>query len=106
MLIVGLTPALRRLKVIRFLSHVAALTSQQIGEMSEVAADCETLEEFGYHPGNMSTDDFKAVCQLLSKFPSLKRVTQDSSSCEVMDLLEEGRFTAFLEMVKTSKTIE
>ena len=102
--IVGLTPALRRLKAIRF--HGAALTLQQIGELSGIVADCDTLEEFGYNfPGNMSTDDFKAICQLLSKFPGLKRVAQEPF-CREVDLREAGRLTAFLEMVKTSKTIE
>ena len=70
--IVGLTPALRRLKAIRL--YGAALTSQQIGELSEGAADCKTLEEFSIIDFE-STDAFKAICQLLSKFPSLKRVT-------------------------------
>ena len=110
MLIVGLTPALRRLKVIRFLSHVAALTSQQIGEMSEVAADCEALEEFGSSEYE-SIDDFKAICQFCSRFPSLKRVFLDyESATDLIDYEERrrepGRLTALVEMVKTSKTIE
>jgi len=101
MSIAGLAPALRRLKAIRF--HGASLRPQQTGELSEGAADCENLEEFGFnYPGNMSTDDFKAICQLLSKFPSLKRVTNGNEA----DLRVKDRFTAFLEMVKTSKTIE
>ena len=114
--IVGPTPALRRLKEIRF--YGLNLILQQIGELSGIAVGCDTLEEFGYNlsycdtleefdydfPGNMSTDDFKAICQLVSTFLSLKRVTQDVD--EVLDLHEEGRLTAFLEMVKTSKTIE
>ena len=33
-------------------------------------------------------------------------MTQEASCREVIDLREEGRLTAFLEMVKTSKTIE
>ena len=105
--IVGLTPVLRRLKVIRF-DGLVALTSQHISELSDVAADCDTLEEFGYNPGMESTA-FKAICQLLSKFPSLERVTQHitrSWDPEVKDLREESRFVAFLIMVKTSKTIE
>ena len=96
--IVGLAPALRRLKVIRF---TAPLTSQQFGELSDVAADCETLEEFSSR-NSQSSDDFKAFCQLCSSFPSLKRVSQHHGQ----DLREVGRFTAFLEMVRTSKTIE
>jgi len=115
--IVGPTPALRRLKEIRF--YGLNLISQKIGELSGIAVGCDTLEEFGYNlsycdtleefdygfPGNMSTDDFKAICQLLSTFPSLKRVTRDVHD-EMFDWHEEGRLTAFLEMVKTSKTIE
>jgi len=50
-----------------------------------------------------ATYDFKAICQLLSKFPSLKRVTTQYGG----DLREEeGRFTAVLEMLRISKTIE
>ena len=99
--IVGLAPALRRLKVIRF--DGTALTSQQIGVLSEGAADCETLEEFSHGQlSRTSTDNFKAICQLCSRFPSLKRVSGDSG----LDLREEGRLTAFLEMIKTSKTME
>jgi hypothetical protein len=103
--IVGLAPALRRLKVIQF---DGLLTLQRISELSDVAADCDALEEFGYNlsPRNgMPTENFKAICQLLSKFPSLKRVTQDRHP-RALDLLEESRFVAFLEKVKTSKTIE
>ena len=106
--IVGLTPALRRLKVIQFDRD---LSSQQIGELLGIVGDCDALEEFSCNmsqstesPGGISTDDFKAICQLLSKFPRLKRVTQEAY-VEV-DLRKEGRLTAFLEMVKTSKTIE
>ena len=109
--IVGLAPALRRLKVIR-INNYRALTSQQIGVLSCIAADCDTLEEFvfgyTYNPLYMyriSTHDFKAICQLLSTFPSLKRVTRDVHD-EMFDWHEEGRLTAILEMVKTSKTIE
>ena len=109
--IVGLTPALRRLKVIQFDRD---LSSQQIGELLGIVGDCDALEEFSCNmsqstesPGGISTDDFKAICQLLSKFPRLKRVTQDTlRSDEEVDLHEEDRLTAFLEMVKTSKTIE
>ena len=111
-LIVGLAPALRRLRVIKF--HGAGLSSQQIGELLGIVGDCDALEEFSCNmsqstesPGGISTDDFKAICQLLSKFPRLKRVTQDTlRSDEEVDLHEEDRLTAFLEMVKTSKTIE
>jgi hypothetical protein len=104
-IIVGLTPALRRLKAIRFGGWVA-LTSQQISELSGVAADCDALEEFGYNlspPRGISNDDFKAICQLLSKFPSLKRVFNYHGTYAID---KEGRFVAFLEMVKKSKTIE
>jgi hypothetical protein len=106
--IAGLAPALRRLKVIGF-HYDTALTSTQIHELSAVVADCDTLEEFDYNLVRISDDDFKAICQLLSKFPSLKRVLQnrrDSVGLESVDLGEESRFVAFLEMVKTSKTIE
>ena len=98
--IVGLAPAPRRLKVIRFSG--AALTSQQIGVLSEGAADCETLERITF-AWSKSTDDFKAICQLCSRFPSLKRVLQGYGR---QNLREAGRFTAVLEMLKTSKTIE
>ena len=104
--IVGLTPVLRRLKVIRF-DGLVALTSQQISELSGVAADCDTLEEFGYNlfceTRQMSTEDFKATCQLLSKFPNLKRVTPHNHE---VDLCEVSKFVTFLGIVKTSKTIE
>ena len=109
--IAGLAPALRRLKVIEF-HKFTALTSKQIRELSAVVADCDTLEEFGYNLTNLvvriSDDDFKAICQLLSKFPSLKRVLSNSFITGVasVDLRKESRFVAFLEMVKTSKTIE
>jgi len=62
MSIVGLAPALRRLKVIR-LYIFKVLSSQQIGELSGIAADCDTpLEEFGYSllyclDHGMSTND-------------------------------------------------
>ena len=105
--IVGLAPALRRLKVIRF-DCWADLTLQGMSELSGIIADCDELEEFGYDistRGN-STDDVKAICQLWSRFPSLKRVTKIYPGASVVDLREEGRFTAFLEMIKTSKTIE
>ena len=106
--IVGLAPALRRLKVIRFDSG-SFLSALQIGELSGVVADCDALEEFGYNLVFLSrgkaTEDFKAICQLLSKFPRLKRVTKDHRH-RVVDLREDSRFVAFLEMVKTSKTIE
>ena len=100
--IVGLAPALRRLKVIRFDGDVSP-TSQQIGELSEGAADCETLEEFSFSESEyMHTDAFKAICQLCSRFPSLKRVAHDHGE----DMREDGRFTACLEMLKISETIE
>ena len=61
----------------------------------------------------ISTDNFKAICQLWSRFPSLKRVSQESTRLlarlfghHKVDLREESRFVAFLGMVKTSKTIE
>ena len=105
---VGLAPALRRLKVIRFHGY-AALTLHAMDELSGVVADCDSLEEFCYNLALLSrglhTEDFKAICQLLSKFPSLKRVTQDQVRGGV-DFRQENRFVAFLEMVKTSKTIE
>jgi hypothetical protein len=97
--IVGLEPALRRLKIIQF--YAAALTSQQIDELSEVAADCETLEEFSFVQPE-SSDDFNAIYQLCSRLPSLKRVHELYNE----DVREEGRSTAVLEMVKRSKTIE
>jgi hypothetical protein len=96
--IVGLAPALRRLKAIGF--RDPALTPHQIGELLEGAADCETLEEFSFARSN-SIDDFKAICQLCSRFPSLKRVIH-----EPQDLREEDGFTALLEMLNTSKTIK
>jgi len=106
--IVGLALALRRLKVIRFEGYSCPeLTSQQISELSEIASDCDALEEFGYNLGQqMDNEDFKSCCQLLSKFPSLKRVTQERGFRREVDLREESRFVAFLEMVKKSKIIE
>ena len=99
---VGLAPALRRLKVIRFIG--GALTAQHIRELSGVAAECDTLEEFCYNLSQRwSTNDFKAICQLLSKFPSLKRVT---NLCGGDLHEEEDKFMAVLEMLKTSMTIE
>ena len=100
--LVRLAPALRRLKVIEFVGF--PLRSQQIAELSGVVAECDTLEEFCYDLSQrMPTDEFKAICQLCSKFPSLKRVT----NCDGGDLrAEEDGFTALLEMLKTSKTIE
>jgi hypothetical protein len=94
-----LAPILRRLKKIRFSG--ADLTSQQIGELCEGAADCKSLENFGYARA-VSIDVFKAICQLCSRFPSLKW------GCTIypMDMYQMGRFTAVLEMLKTSKTIE
>jgi hypothetical protein len=103
--ILGLAPALRRLKVIKF-GGFTALPLQEISELSGIAADCETLDEFGhknFSPCGASTENFNAICQLCSKFPCLKRVTQ---GCCAVDLREDGRFVAFLEMIKTSKTIE
>jgi hypothetical protein len=108
--IVGLAPALRRLKVIRFHGYFAFLTLQQIGELSDVVEDCDALEEFDYSFKFMSIEEFKAICQLLSKFPSLKRVTQgdmDNTVGVSVNLhRRKSRFVAFLEMIKTSKTIE
>ena len=107
--IVGLAPALRRLKVIKFGGR-AALTLQEIRELSGIAANCDTLEEFGHNlylrRGMTSNENFNAICQLLSKFPSLKRVTQEHFFCRGGLELHGSRFVAFLEMVKTSKTIE
>ena len=104
-LIVGLAPALRRLRVIKF--HGAGLSSQQIGELLGIVGDCDALEEFSYNlvtpRGGMPTENFNSICQVLSKFPSLKRVTKERRPREV-DSCEE--LTAFLGMVKTSKTIE
>ena len=75
--IVGLAPALRRLKVFRFHSRLGKLTSEQICGLSDVGEDCDALEEFDYRFSEMSSEmsfgEFKAICQLLSKFPSLKR---------------------------------
>ena len=106
--IAGLAPALRRLKVIRFYCY-GGLSSQQTGELSGIAADCDTLEEFCYNMFD-STDDFQAFCQLLSRFPNLKRVRQGhlrhGYHCDDPVFHEESRLMAFLEMVKTSKTIE
>ena len=56
----GLAPILRRLKKIRF--SAADLTLQQIGELCEGAADCKSLEKFGYARA-VSIDVFKAICQ-------------------------------------------
>ena len=67
----GLAPILRRLKKIRFSG--ADLTSQQIGELCEGAADCKSLDKFSYARA-VSIDVFKAICQLCSRFPSLKWV--------------------------------
>ena len=107
--IIALAPALRRLKVIQFVTY-EAFALHDIGELSGIAADCDTLEEFGFQPGLVSSNEhFKAICQLLSKFPSLKRVTQDDMFNTVgglVNLDEECRSVAFLEMIKTSKTIE
>jgi len=67
--IVGLTPALRRLKVVQF-NNYTALSSHQNGELLGIAADCDTLEEFGYSQRNrLPRDDSKAICQLWSRFP-------------------------------------
>ena len=122
--IVGLAPALRRLKVIRFHCYTP-LSSLTLCELSGIVADRDTLEEFAYNilsplneeleefgnnPRNsldgISIDDFKAICQLWSRFPSLKRLSQQYYGPTFVDLREERRFTAFLEMVKSSKTIE
>ena len=107
--IVGLAPALRRLKVFRFHSRLGKLTSEQICGLSDVVGDWDALEEFDYcNFSVMSTKEFKAICQLLSKFPSLKRVTQGDidTGGVVLDLTRKRRFEPFLEMIKTSKTIE
>jgi hypothetical protein len=78
--IIALAPALRRLKVIQFVTY-EAFALHDIGELSGIAADCDTLEEFGFQPGLVSSNEhFKAICQLLPKFPSLKRVTQQPAS--------------------------
>jgi hypothetical protein len=109
--IIGLAPALRRLKVIR-LDGYTPLNPQQMGELSAIVGACDSLEEFGYNlhrlSGGMSAEYFKAICQLLSRFPSLKRVTQDRryAGDVLVNLREESRFVAFLRMVQTSKTIE
>ena len=72
--IVGLAPALRRLKVIRFHGYFA-LSLPAICELSGIAADCYSLEEFDCGPvfmvGGTRNLVFKAICRLLSKFPSL-----------------------------------
>jgi hypothetical protein len=107
--IVGLAPALRRLKVTHFDSG-SHLTSQQMVELSGIVADCDTLQEFGYNLTKslhrMSPDDFKAICQLWSKFPSLKRVKQGNLRGEVcIDLREETRFLTFLGMVQTARPL-
>jgi hypothetical protein len=66
--IVGVTPALKRLKVIQF-GGDAVLTSQQISEMSGVAADCDSVEEFGFR--EISTEDIKAT--YLSTFVQISK---------------------------------
>jgi hypothetical protein len=105
--IVGLAPALRRLKVFQFDGDLTP-TLLEISKLSVIAVDCDALEEFEYtffqSARGLSIKEFKAICRLLPKFPSLKRVTQEAFS--EVDLREEGRLTAFLEMLKTSKTIE
>ena len=91
--IVGLAPALRRLKVIRFHGY-SALTLQQIDELSGIVADCDALEEFDCYFSTrrgMSTEEFKAICQLLSKFPSLKRVIQGEAVDVLVDLRSQRR---------------
>jgi hypothetical protein len=96
----GLAPALRRLKEIGFLG--ADLTLQQICELWEGAPDCTSLEKFSF--GNSkSIDVFKAICQLCSRFPSLKCVLQlyPGTLGE-----QDAHSMAVLKMVKTSKTIE
>jgi hypothetical protein len=104
--IVGLAPALRRLKVIHFHSG-SLLMAPQMGELWDIVRDCDSLEEFGYNlTDSLYTSGFRAICQILSKFPSLKRVTQEHFLARDGRLLEVGRFRAFLEMVKSSKTIE
>jgi hypothetical protein len=95
----GLVPILRKLKKIRF--SAADLNLQQIGELCEGATDCKSLEKFGYARA-VSLDVFKAICQLCSRFPSLKWV----DTLYPNDMYQMGRFTAVLEMLKTSKTIE
>jgi hypothetical protein len=76
----------------------------------ELDVDCDTLEEFGHILSQqMHTDDFNAICQLWSRFPSLKRATHEHGGWwgnDSVNLREEGRFVAYLEMLKTSKTIE
>ena len=82
-------------------------TLLEIGKLSAIAADCDSLEEFDYsffqRSRGLSTKKFKSSCRLLSKFPSLKRVTQGDS---VVNLRKASRFVAFLKMLKASKTIE
>jgi hypothetical protein len=96
----GLAPALRRLKEIGFLG--ADLTLQQIGELWEGAPDCTSLEKFSF--GNSkSIDVFKAICQLCSRFPSLKCVSQLYPGTFGEQV---AQYPAVLKMVKTSKTIE
>ena len=93
LIVVRLAPALRRLKVIRFHGY-SALTLQQIDELSGIVADCDALEEFDCYFSTrrgMSTEEFKAICQLLSKFPSLKRVTQGEAVDVLVDLRSQRR---------------
>jgi hypothetical protein len=106
--IVGLAPALRRLKVFRLYSYGPALTLQQIGELSVVGEDCYALEEFDYNFSRISNEEFMAICQLLSKFPNLKRVTHTPTegTMHIVDFSQDRAFDHFLEMMKTSKTIE
>ena len=83
------------------------LMAPQMGELWDIVRDCDSLEEFGYNlTDSLYTSGFRAICQILSKFPSLKRVTQEHFLARDGRLLEVGRFRAFLAMVKSSKTIE
>jgi hypothetical protein len=81
MSIVGLAPALRRLKVIRLCIFLKFYHHNKLVSCRGIAADCDTLEEFGYSLyftvwiHGMSTDD------LSKPFVNFGQDFQVSSEC-------------------------
>lgn len=100
----GLVPAMLRLT--RFEITCNTSWDAVLHDLSDLVGDCDSVQNFFCHMKNCNTP-FPAICQLASRFPSLKRVQflRATRASFVEHVMQEVA-SAILDMVNTSKSIE